>query len=187
MKERRFTHLRPQTGFVRRKPLFEARPLPWPFRMRNPYRYFKTSPAIVQRAVMMYVRHLFSPRQVDDLRRERGTDVSYEADRFWWNRFGSMVAKKLRQRQQRLHQESDDWRWHLDDESWPCWAFDPSKPCRNSQPSSPPSPTTSTLKDTSTNAQISKPIVTRRSVPGVRFLLPHRPDFDAIGDGFGLV
>ena len=83
--------------------------------MRNPYRYFKTSPAIIQLAVMMYVRYPLSLRQVEDLLHERGIDVSYEAIRFWWNRFGSMVAKKLRQRQQRLYQGPDNWRWHLDE------------------------------------------------------------------------
>ena len=81
--------------------------------MRNPYRYFKTSPAIIQLAVMMYVRYPLSLRQVEDLLHERGIDVSYEAIRFWWNRFGSTVARKLKQRQQRLHQGPDNWRWHL--------------------------------------------------------------------------
>ena len=83
--------------------------------MRNPYRYFKTSPAIIQLAVMKCVRYPLSLRQVEDLLHERGIDVSYEAIRFWWNRFGSMVAKKLRQRQRRLYQGPDNWRWHLDE------------------------------------------------------------------------
>ena len=83
--------------------------------MRNPYRYFKTSPTVIQLAVMMYVRFPLSLRQVEDLLHERGIDVSYEAIRFWWNRFGSLVGKKLKQRQQRLHQGPDNWRWHLDE------------------------------------------------------------------------
>ena len=61
--------------------------------MRNPYRYFKTSPAIIQLAVMMYVRYPLSLRQVEDLLHERGIDVSYEAIRFWWNRIGSMAPR----------------------------------------------------------------------------------------------
>ena len=65
--------------------------------MKNPYRYFKTSPAIIQLAVMMYVRYPLSLRQVEDLLHERGIDVSYEAIRFWWNRFGALFAKKLKQ------------------------------------------------------------------------------------------
>ena len=101
--------------FVREKPLFRVRPLSWPDWMRNPYRYFKASPVIIQLAVMMYVRYPLSLRQVEDLLHERGIDVSYEAIRFWWNRFGTLFAKKLKQRQQRFHQGPDNWRWHLDE------------------------------------------------------------------------
>ena len=64
---------------------------------------------------MMYVRYPLSLPQVEDLLHERGIDVSYEAIRFWWNRFGTLFAKKRRQRQQRLHQGPDSWRWHLDE------------------------------------------------------------------------
>ena len=83
--------------------------------MKNPYRYFKASPVIIQLVVMMYVRYPLSLRQVEDLLHERGIDVSYEAIRFWWNRFGALFAKKLKQRQKRLHQGPDNWRWHLDE------------------------------------------------------------------------
>ena len=34
--------------------------------MRNPFRYFKTSPEIIRLAVMMYVRFPLSLRQVED-------------------------------------------------------------------------------------------------------------------------
>ena len=44
----------------------------------NPFRYFKTSPEIIRVAVMMYVRFPLSLRNVEDLLRERGTDVSHE-------------------------------------------------------------------------------------------------------------
>ena len=64
---------------------------------------------------MVFVRYPLSLRQVKDLLHERGIDVSYEAIRFWWNRFASTVARKLKQRQQRLHQRPDNWRWHLDE------------------------------------------------------------------------
>lgn len=57
---------------------------------------------------MMYVRYPLSLRQVEDLLHERGIDVSYEAVRFWWNRFGTLFAKKLKQRQQRFHQGPDN-------------------------------------------------------------------------------
>ncbi len=43
--------------------------------MKNPFRYFKTSPDIIRLAVMMYVRFPLSLRQVEDLLHERGIDV----------------------------------------------------------------------------------------------------------------
>ena len=43
--------------------------------MRNPFRYFKTSPEIIRLAVMMYVRFPLSLRQVEDLLHERGIDI----------------------------------------------------------------------------------------------------------------
>ena len=56
--------------------------------MKNPFRYFKTSPEIIRLAVMMYVRFPLSLRHVEDLLHERGIEVSHETIRFWWNRFG---------------------------------------------------------------------------------------------------
>jgi putative transposase len=48
--------------------------------MPNPvsFRYFKTSPEIIQLAVMLYVRFPLSLRNVEDLLHERGVDVSHE-------------------------------------------------------------------------------------------------------------
>ena len=62
--------------------------------MPNPvsFRYFKTSPEIIQLAVMLYVRFPLSLRNVEDLLDERGVDVNYESVRFWWNRFGLKKA-----------------------------------------------------------------------------------------------
>ena len=40
-------------------------------RMKNPFRYFKTSPEIIRLAVMMYVRFPLSLRNVEDLLHER--------------------------------------------------------------------------------------------------------------------
>ena len=59
---------------------------------RSPIRYFKTSPEIIRLAVMMYVCLPLSLRNVKDLLHERGIDVSQEAVRFWWHRFGPMFA-----------------------------------------------------------------------------------------------
>ena len=48
--------------------------------MKNPFRYFKTSPEIIRLAVMMYVRFPLSLRHVEDLLHERGIEVSHEND-----------------------------------------------------------------------------------------------------------
>ena len=45
--------------------------------MRNPFRYFKTSPEIIRLAVTMYVRFPLSLRQVEDLLYERGVDICH--------------------------------------------------------------------------------------------------------------
>ena len=82
--------------------------------MRNPFRYFKTSPEIIRLAVMMYVRFPLSLRQVEDLLDERGVDISHETIRAWWNRFGPRFAAEIRKR--RIHNRSfSSWRWHLDE------------------------------------------------------------------------
>jgi putative transposase len=82
--------------------------------MRNPFRYFNSSPEVIRLAVMMYIRYPLSLRQVEDLLFERGIDISHETVRFWWNRFGPMFASEIRKR--RLHHRSfSQWRWHLDE------------------------------------------------------------------------
>jgi len=57
------------------------------------FRYFKTSPETIRLAVMLYVRFPLSISNVEDLLHERGTEISHETVRFWWNRFGPMSAK----------------------------------------------------------------------------------------------
>jgi len=66
--------------------------------MSNPvsFRYFKTSPEIIQLAVMLYVRFPLSLRNVEDLLHERGEDISYESVRHWWHRFGSQFARQIK-------------------------------------------------------------------------------------------
>ncbi len=83
--------------------------------MRNPFKYFKTSPEIIRLAVMMYVRFPLSLRQVEDLLHERGIDVSYETVRYWWNRFGPLFAAEIKKRRQADARASAQWRWHLDE------------------------------------------------------------------------
>ena len=65
-------------------------------------------------AVMLYVRFPLSLRNVEDLLHERGIDVSHEAIRFWWHRFGPMFASEIRKRRI-ARMKSSHWRWHLDE------------------------------------------------------------------------
>ena len=82
--------------------------------MRNPFRYFNSSPEVIRLVVMMYIRYPLSLRQVEDILFERGIDISHETIRFWWNRFGPMLANEARKR--RIHRRScSQWRWHLDE------------------------------------------------------------------------
>ncbi len=82
--------------------------------MRNPFRYFNSSPEVIRLAVMMYIRYPLSLRQVEDLLFERGIDICHETVRYWWNRFGPMFAAAIRKR--RIHHRSfSQWRGHLRD------------------------------------------------------------------------
>ena len=72
--------------------------------MRNPFRYFNSSPEVIRLAVMMYIRYPLSLRQVEDILFERGIDICHETVRYWWNRFGPMFAAAIRKR--RLHHRS---------------------------------------------------------------------------------
>ena len=83
--------------------------------MKNPFRYFKTSPEIIRLAVMMYIRFPLSLRQVEDLLNERGIDISYETVRAWWNRFGPLFAAEIRRRRSASMRTHIQWRWHLDE------------------------------------------------------------------------
>jgi putative transposase len=80
----------------------------------SPFRYFKTSPEIIRRAVMLYVRFPLSPRDVEDLLHERGIDISHETVRFCWNRFGPMFAVEIRQSRAQTVRSVNRWRWLLD-------------------------------------------------------------------------
>jgi len=81
---------------------------------RNPFKYFKTSEEIIRLTVMLYVRFPLSLRNVEDLLHECGIDISHEAVRFWWHRFGPIFASEIRKR--RIEgMRSSHWRWHLDE------------------------------------------------------------------------
>jgi len=82
--------------------------------MKNPFRYFNSSPEVIRLTVMMYIRYPLSLRQVEDLLFERGIDICHETVRFWWNRFGPMFAAEIRKRRVD-HRLYSNWRWHLDE------------------------------------------------------------------------
>jgi putative transposase len=67
-------------------------------------------PDIIRHAVWLDVRFALSFRDVEDLRAERGLDVSYETLRQWVLRFGPLFAKELRRRRHRPTSH-----WHLDE------------------------------------------------------------------------
>jgi hypothetical protein len=46
--------------------------------MRNPLRYFNSSPEVIRLTVMMYIRYPLSLRQVEDILFERGIDICHE-------------------------------------------------------------------------------------------------------------
>ena len=82
---------------------------------KNPFRYFKTSPEIIQLGVLMYVRFPLSLRNVEDLLHERGVDVCHESVRLWVDRFGTYFADKIRKRRSEAMRRVKQWRWHLDE------------------------------------------------------------------------
>ncbi len=83
--------------------------------MKNPFRYFKTSPEVIRLAVMMYIRFPLSLRQVEDLLHERGIDICHETVRAWWNRFGPMFSADIRKKRSASMRGMPQWRWHLDE------------------------------------------------------------------------
>ena len=74
----------------------------------NPFRYFKTSPAIIRLAVMMYVRFPLSLRNVEDLLHERGIEIGHETVRFWWNRL--QIARESISTRQQFETPTGRWR-----------------------------------------------------------------------------
>ncbi len=80
--------------------------------MRNPFRFFNSSPDVTRLGMMMYVRYPLSLRQLEDLLFERGIDTCHEMVRFWWNCFGRMFAAGIRKRRV-LHRSFSKWPWHL--------------------------------------------------------------------------
>ncbi len=66
-------------------------------------------------AEMTYARFPLSLRNVEDPPHERGIEVSHEAVRYWWNRFGPLFAGEIRRRRAHCWRAFPQWRWHLDE------------------------------------------------------------------------
>lgn len=77
--------------------------MPRPCKPASPFRYFSSSPEVIQLVVLMYVRFSLCSRHVEDLLLERGVDTCHETMRLWWNRFGPMLAGDIR------HQRVVEW------------------------------------------------------------------------------
>jgi transposase-like protein len=67
-------------------------------------------PAVIRRAVWLFMRFTLSYRDVEDVLAERGLDISYETIRRWVLKFGPLFAKELRRRRHRPTSH-----WHLDE------------------------------------------------------------------------
>jgi len=81
----------------------------------DPFRWFDSSPEVIQLVVMLYVRYPLSLRNVEDLASERGIDICHETVRTWVRRFGPMFAAKIRKRRVSAMRQHTHWRWHLDE------------------------------------------------------------------------
>ena len=61
------------------------------------------------------MRFPLSLRNVEGLLHERGSEVSHETIRFWWNRFGPIFAAEIRKKRNGRMRALSGWRWHLDE------------------------------------------------------------------------
>jgi putative transposase len=63
----------------------------------------------------MYVRFPLSLRNVEDPLQERRIGISHETVRFWWNRFGPLMAREIKKRSSQQLRQVTQWRWHLNE------------------------------------------------------------------------
>ncbi len=52
---------------------------------------------------------------VEDLMNERRIDVSQEAVRYWWTRFGPMFASEILRKRVQQQRAYSKWKWHVDE------------------------------------------------------------------------
>lgn len=85
-------------------------PKPSLFRCFSP----SPSPEVIRLAVMLYVRFPLSLRNVEDLLHDRGIEISHETVRFWWLRFGPMLAAEIRGTRGDRMRGGRQWHYPLD-------------------------------------------------------------------------
>jgi putative transposase len=76
----------------------------------NPYKRHRFPAEIISHCVWLYFRFCLSYRDVEELLRERGVPLTYEAVRYWCRKFGQAYANQLRHRRPRPGDK-----WHLDE------------------------------------------------------------------------
>jgi putative transposase len=76
----------------------------------NPYTRHRFPAEIISHGVWLSCRFCLSYRAVEALMAERGIILSYEAVRYWCQKFGQAYANQLRRWRPRLGDE-----WHLDE------------------------------------------------------------------------
>ena len=82
---------------------------------RSPFRYFRTLPEVIRQAVLRYIWFPLSLRNVEGLQNERGTDVSHESVRFWWQRFRLKFASEFRKNRVQYERSHSNRKWRLDE------------------------------------------------------------------------
>lgn len=56
-----------------------------------------------------------SYRNVEDVLRERGIEISHETVRYWWKRIGLMFAAEVRRKRLDRMPDMRRWRWNFDE------------------------------------------------------------------------
>jgi putative transposase len=74
------------------------------------YRRHRFPAEIISHTAWLYFRFNLSHRDVEELLAERGIQVSYEAIRLWFRKFGPAYAEQLRRRTSGLADK-----WHVDE------------------------------------------------------------------------
>lgn len=69
-----------------------------PMKQRLDYRGYRFSPDIICHAIWLYHRFTLSLRDIEDMRAERGINISYESIRQWCGKFGPYYARSIRKR-----------------------------------------------------------------------------------------